>query len=180
MEDTMNTRTLNNVILALSVATGGGLFGYSLMQQTELQGGMNDTMTLINRSIAATGQLVQETSVALDPLAATTAGLAQIEQREEQTVQHLNVMNEHLAKTADYERTIIHGLEALNGTTSGVGGRLDDMKRVVEALNRASGGIETQSTAEDRNVQQLNEMTQTSIDELRRLNDKLAPLRLLP
>ncbi|MGZ4163630.1 MAG: hypothetical protein ACXVDB_05310 [Tumebacillaceae bacterium] len=169
-----------NVLLLLGGVIGAGLFGYSLVQQTALQSRMNDTMALINRSIVSTGAVVKQTSQSLQPLVETTTALATIEQQEERTVTALNSMNAHLSKTAESEKGLITGLDNLNKVTSGVSSDITSMQGVNDSLLQLGGRSVSQAQQEAQQVGTLNQLTKTSIDQLRTLNQKLSPLRVLP
>jgi hypothetical protein len=180
MRSFFNLGLLKKGLLLAGGALGIGMFAYSLAQQTLIQGQMNHTMTVIDSSLAKTGTVVAATSTTLQPLVDTTRALAQIETAEEHAADSLASMNNHLAQTAEGEKKIIAGLGSLNEVTSGVGGQLADLGQVTGNLLQAGADSKTQAAQIADGVAALNGMTDTSIAELKRLNDKLAALRLLP
>lgn len=169
-----------NVLLLLGGVLGAGTFGYSLVQQTAIQSQMNHTMMLINGSIVSTGAVVRQTSQTLQPLVETTQALATIEQQEEQTVTALHAMNQHLANTAVSEKGLITVLDALNHVTEGMSRHISNMEQVNNSLLSLGSQSVSQAQREAQQVGTLNSLTQTSITELRTINQKLYPLRVLP
>jgi hypothetical protein len=168
------------ILLWLAGFLGAGLFGYSLYEQTQVQTQMNASMAVINQSIVSTRTVIHETQTVLDPLAATTAALAQIEQREQATVQHLAAMNAHLGATAEKETRIIAGLDSLNTYTDQAGSLLQKLAGTNQSLLQANQRSLASAQQEGSQVGTLNTLTTQTIAELRTLNRKLAPLRLLP
>lgn len=166
--------------LWLAGLVGVGLFGYSLTQQTAIQIQMNRTMTQIDQAIIGTGQLVDGTAQALQPLVATTNALAEIEHKEQGTVANLANMNQHLADLANTETGIVTGLDSLNQVTHAVSVDLSNMSQVNASLLQSSMASSSQARLEATQVGQLNGMTTTSITQLHRLNGKLSALKLLP
>ncbi|MGB8954428.1 MAG: hypothetical protein WCC10_03590 [Tumebacillaceae bacterium] len=159
---------------------GVGMFSYSLAQQTALQGQINEAMTVINHSLVSTTTVVAETSEALQPLYETTRSLAEIERQEEATVAALHAMNDHLVSIAKSEQGIVGGLDSLNGATQGVSDRLTGMSRVTQDILQSATQSKGQAVQEANGVGRLNALTSQTIQELKQLNDKLYPLRLLP
>ena len=176
----MNLARKWQIVCWLTGWAGLGMFGYSLAQQTVLQGDINASMAVIRDSLAATGVVVGETSQTLDPLQATTLSLAEIEQQEQATADSLASMNGRLAAVAESEKGIIAGLKELNVSTVIVEGRLQAMGGVTGDLLRSGKTSGTQAATVAGQVTELNRLTAQTIAELKKLNDKLAPLRLLP
>lgn len=166
--------------LVLLGTLGAGTFGYSLLQQTNIQGNINKAMEVINKSIVSTGGLVQQTSQALEPLYDTTKGLAGIQQREEQVVQHLTGMNKSLEVIGQSESGIVAGLDSLNQVTAATSGALTKMGQANASIYAASSTSSQQSGREAAIVAELNNLTRISIAQLREMNEKLSLLRKLP
>lgn len=166
--------------LWLAGLLGVGMFGYSLTQQTAIQIQMNKTMAQINQAIVNTGELVDGTAQALQPLVATTNALNSIEQKEKATVADLASMNQHLANLAQTESGIITGLDSLNQVTHGVSVDLSNMSQVNASLLQSSVSSASQARLEATRVGQMNGMTNTSINQLHQLNGKLSALKMLP
>ncbi|ARU63298.1 hypothetical protein CBW65_21660 [Tumebacillus avium] len=175
----MLNKSLQALPLLLSLL-GVGLFGYSFAQQTQVQGQINETMRLIDSSLAATGAVVAETSATLDPLSDTTRSLAQIGLQEEATVTQLAAMNGHLTDIATGERTIIDGLATLNTATQAADRELAAMTAVTRSILQAGVTAHAQAEQEADGVAALRRLTEISTAELQELNNRLAPLRLLP
>jgi septal ring factor EnvC (AmiA/AmiB activator) len=169
-----------SVGLILAGMLGAGTFGYSLLQQTALQGQINGAMQVINQSIDTTGQIVKQTSVTLDPLTETTQSLAEIQQQEEQVVQHIAAMNASLEWIAKSETGIITGLESLNQVTQSASMALYGMGQTNSSILQASSLSAQQGNQEAGQVAELNRLTQYSIVQLKEMNDKLYMLRQLP
>lgn len=161
-------------------ALGAAVFGYSLVQQTKLQGNINAAMQVINQSMAATGQLVQETSETLEPLYDTTKALAGIEEKEEQVVKHIAAMNVSLTRVASSEEGIVSGLDSLNRVTLSASSELSGMTELNSGILQSSSLSAQQSSQEGNQVKQLNQLTHYSIEQLKQLNEKLYLLRKLP
>ncbi|MBL0385285.1 hypothetical protein JJB07_01385 [Tumebacillus sp. ITR2] len=175
----MSTKIFS-ILLFLGGFLGVGMFGYSLYQQTQVQSQMNASMSVINDSIISTRVVIRETSTVLDPLTETTTALAQIEQREQATVQHLASMNAHLRTTADSETQIITGLDNLNSYVTHAGSSLQKLADTNHTLLQTGRTSLYSAQQEGGQVGQLNTLTTQTITQLRTLNGKLAPLRLLP
>lgn len=171
---------LVSIGLVLSGMLGGGTFGYSLMQQTSLQGQINEAMQVINQSIESTGVIVKKTSEALDPLNETTSSLAEIAQQEEQVVQHITAMNASLELIAKSETGIIAGLDSLNQVTQAASHALGGMSQMNAGIMQSSSLSARQGNQEAGQVGELNRLTQHSIAQMKDLNDKLYLLRQLP
>ncbi|HEU4963858.1 MAG TPA: hypothetical protein VFV52_08400 [Bacilli bacterium] len=169
-----------HALILLGGIVGLGLFGYSLSQQTEMQAQINQSMAMVNDSIGQTGAIVQQTSDTLQPLYETTRSLAEIELQEEATVTEVGAMNDHLARIATSERGIISGLASLDQATLSVSDKVTAMGQVTNDLLDVGASSKTQATQEAGQVAELNRLTGLSIAELRRLNSKLAALRLVP
>jgi hypothetical protein len=156
------------------------MFGYSLTRQTMIQKQMNETMAVINDSIQSTGNVIQQTSHALQPLYDTTEALAAVEQREERTVADLASMNAHLSQIGKTEQRIIQDLGRLNSISSDVSNLLSSLAATNQQLLGSGYTSILQASQEGNQIMTLNQMTRNSINQLKELNEKLAPLRLLP
>jgi hypothetical protein len=168
------------LVYSLLSSAGVAAFVYSLLQITAIQAQMNQTMQTINTSVAATGAIVQDTAQALQPLTATTQALVHIEQRQVQTTGHLAAMNNHLRNIGAAESAIISHLDSLNQTENQIIGQLSTMAEVNRQLLQKSQDSTAQAWTEANRVNQLNDMTATSIQELHEMNGKLKVLRLVP
>lgn len=176
----MNLARKWQIVCWLTGWVGLGMFGYSLAQQTVLQADINGAMAVISESLASTGAVVGETSQTLDPLQATTLSLAEIELQEQATADSLASMNRRLEAVAKSETGIIEGLKELNVATVIVENKLQAMGGVTGDLLQSGKTSGTQAATVADQVTELNRLTAETIAELKKLNDKLAPLRLLP
>lgn len=159
---------------------GIGMFGYSMSQQTQVQKQMDVTMQTMSADIAATTPLVAQASKDLQPLAATTTALASIEQAQEQTVKHIQSMNQHLVTIRSSEAQVLTGMQGLTKATAGVSTQLDSVGRtehgILNSSTQAAAHAKTESTAISDLATQTADITQ----QLHALNGRLAALRLLP
>lgn len=159
---------------------GMGMFGYSLTQQTNIQGQMNDTMAQLNRSIYDTNRIVNQTSVALNPLVKTTRSLANIEYAEQKTVSHLTSMNTALQTIGHNEQGIVNGLVQLTSTTLKVHSQLTSATSLNQAVQSNNSTAYSDATLEQQQVAALTALTPKTTTELATLNHRLAVLKLLP
>jgi len=169
-----------NLYVWLASVLGVGMFGYSLTQQTAIQLQMNQTMDHVAVSLAATPPLVAQTAQALAPLTATTSALANIDRQEQQTVTDLTRMNEHLANIGASEKGIVRGLDHLNQATSSLTLQLQTVSSTNAQLLDENSIAANLGVKEANQVGDLSTQTNTSIEQLKRLNDKLSALSALP
>ncbi|MCY0892192.1 MAG: hypothetical protein OWR52_01600 [Acidibacillus sp.] len=175
-----------SVLRLLTILSGVGsllgvtLFGYSMTQQTAIQGQMDNTMLTINQALHQTAPLVTATSKALTPLVATTSALIAIEQREQQTVGSIIQMNEQLQTTGNTEQAIVVGLQQLYSVSAATSQSISAVARVNGGLLSQSQSSAVQAHTEADQVTQLNDQTGVAISQLSSLNHKLSLLKLLP
>ncbi|KPV41980.1 hypothetical protein [Alicyclobacillus ferrooxydans] len=159
---------------------GIGLFGYTMTEQTSIQGQMNHSMTQLNGDLQATVPLVGKTAKALNPLTATTSALATIEIQEEKTVQNLALMNRHLQAIGASEQMILSGMNSVYSTTTAVSQNIGSVSRANGDILTASTTSASTATTEAGRLGALNQQTGAVISQLRQLNTKLAALKLVP
>jgi hypothetical protein len=171
---------LPNLVLFFFGIAGLGAFGYSFAQQTMIQKQMNQTMSIINDSIVSTGNVTNQTSQALQPLYDTTQSLAAIEQKEETTVSYIASMNNHLRNVGNSEQMIIQSLIQSNSLSTDLSNHLSALSQTNNQLLAAGQSSLVQASQEANQLLSLNQLTSNTINQMQILNEKLAPLRLLP
>ncbi|WAH36145.1 hypothetical protein [Alicyclobacillus dauci] len=168
------------VVSWVASAAGLGIFGYSMTQQTNIQMQMNRTMAQMNQSIHDTTPLVAATSKALEPLAATTSALSQIEIQEQHTVSDLAAMNTRLKTIGDSEGQVLAGMNSMLTETTAVGQEIGTVSNTTGGVLHASSSSAVSAQAEANDLAALNQHTADVIAQLHKLNTKLSALKLLP
>lgn len=159
---------------------GAGTWGYGLTQQTAIEVQMNQTLQTISRAIAQTSNSAMQTSVALQPLVATSQALSGAELLQRSTAAHITHMNHTLVHVASIEQVIVSQLEALNSATLGVGGQLSKIVFLNSQLLTSSQTSVQQVQQVNNNLDHIGTLTAQSIDHLHHLNARFAAFKILP
>jgi hypothetical protein len=154
--------------------------GWGTYNQIKGQAETNKEMKRVALSVKKANELTGVTVQRLSPLSETAATLRTMNSGLTKTGSLLTEMNAGIGSVANSERTIIKNLTALNQTTSGV---LDQLKNVSAGsgnLVSGTGKMGSQVQQEANSMGGLNGLTDESIAQLRKLNQKFSLLRALP
>jgi hypothetical protein len=153
---------------------------YGLYNMTITQGQTNDVVDQVIQDMKVTRQLTIETNNELTPLSEATAKLAHLNELVNQVLPQLHAATQSLNDLADKETKIVSVVTALNSDTGAV---VNDLKTVTD-LNNTLLSLNTTSAdgayAELGKINNLNQLSDVSIAQLRELNKKFALLGSLP
>ncbi|MFC7439768.1 hypothetical protein [Laceyella putida] len=156
------------------------LFGWGTVQQIKNQQATNQVMREVAHNVELTKQLTEETNRQLAPLRETSATIEAMNAKLAGTEGKLQNMNRSVDRVIASEQKIIDGLDRLNGSTRTVVGQLETLARQNERLVPTAAGVSSQTAEENRYIQSLSGLTNTSIAELSELNRKFKWLSYLP
>ncbi len=155
-------------------------FGWGTYQQIKGQAETNKEMKRVAENIKKANALTATTVQSMKPLVETAAYLQKMNEGLSATGQLLTEMNRGLAGVTKSERSIIFNLAALNHS---IGSTQSEIKRVSLENSKLVGftrNMKTQVQTEYGSMQKLNLLTDTSVEELGKLNEKFRVLRVLP
>lgn len=157
-----------------------GLMGWGIYQQITTQQETNQVMADVHENIRQAHQLTVVTNKQLKPLAETAEIVEEMNAKLDNTVFLLARMNSSLANVQASEEKIIQGLDRLNNNTTTVLNQLGNISRDNDQLLASATRTETQTRSERGLIEDLYDMTGTTIYEVAKLNRKFAILGNIP
>jgi methyl-accepting chemotaxis protein len=157
-----------------------GLMGWGTFQQITTQQETNRVMADVHKNIRQAHRLPVVTNDQLKPLGETAEVVEAMNAKLGNTVNLLARMNTSLANVQASEQKIVQGLDRLNKNTTMVMNQLGNISRQNEQLLASATRTAKQSRSEHNLVEDLYDMTGTTIQQVAKLNRKFAILGKIP
>jgi len=157
-----------------------GLMGWGILQQIKTQQETNRVMADVHKNIRKAHELTVTTNEQLKPLQETAVVVEEMNVKLDNTVNLLSRMNNSLANVQASEQKIVQGLDRLNQNTAMVMEQLGTISRLNEQLLEPATRTAKQTQEEHGLIEDLYEMTGTTIQEVAKLNRKFAFLGKIP
>jgi len=157
-----------------------GLMGWGTFQQITTQQETNQAMADVHENIRQAHQLTVVTNEQLKPLRETAEVVEEMNTKLDNTVNLLARMNNSLANVQASEQKIVQGLDQLNKNTSMVMNQLGNITRINDQLLAPATRTAKQTQSEYGLIEDLYDMTGTTIQEVAKLNRKFAILGKIP